>query len=503
MKQNLNLKSFITILIFTLILYYPVISHDFLFHDDYGDFGPGSGNGCPWSPLSMLSLNVGRPLNQWELCGYGLFIHRPEDGRIARFLILINVSIMAWLFFVYMTKSGLSSRYSTIISCLILTLPSVAIYTFWTQSANMSLGIILASLAAVIVFNIIEFKFIGKKRLLLGLIASLLLLSSMMSYQPSGMVYWGFLSLSIWYWGKMNDREWVKNIIAMSVFGFFIMATYGLAFMLTSYKTLKYTDHSRSLHSLANISQRFHEFYFTLMPNIYKIWLGNPFSWFPEIIMGVIVIGIILSSLTLLKKILIFLMHPILCAISFSPVLFSNFPETFLRTMFPVWVVVIAYLSFALSEISIYFKKIVIIPEYIYLIFLGLGFVFQYQFLNNILVKPSSYEFSFIKEKLNILLDSNKKLPPLVLCPLEYKSHDLPQTDEYGVPTWNFPQDREHIIIDILRQDFHYDKKQTIETRTIESCHNLNKTNNSRFEISDILKSGLWPKMTPISTPEN
>lgn len=488
---NNNLIVATILFIYSLLMFYPIIQGNYLFHDDYLNFNEGSGK-CPWSPISInWYSDMGRPLGGWILCGYSKFVHSSEEGSLVRFFILVSIAVMAYLLFVYLVKNNIAPLKALLLSALTLTVPAVAICAFWITASFIVVGAIFSIISGLIAYHVLENRIHGLNKIFFLMLSVVFFGAATLTYQPSAMVYWGLLAFSLWHWLTDDDLLWAQKTIQMGSLGIISMALYGLWYIPTSYQNLKVADPSRSMHPLNSTLGRINDFFHTSMPIIHRFWFANPITWFPWFLIGVIIVGITVSRLSIGKKISLLLLYPILCGIAFSPVLVSNFPVTFLRTMFPVWIVVIAYMSGAVASIAHASTQKLQSEMFLIVSFLIGGTILQFHFVRDTLVKPAVFELTYAKNRLN-LIKKNPDIKTILLCPLHYQVISPILSDEYGSPTSAFIQDVPSFVGETLKS-VHF--THAISLVMENKCSHASEVTATTLDLTGMLQSKLWPAM--------
>lgn len=487
----------ITILSFCVFgVFFPVLYGDYLFHDDYVNFFSTSSSRCQWAPIDITWYEeLGRPIAGWILCGYGKFIQSPENGSFVRGLVLISIVCMSYLLYVYMVRNNINPFKALLLAILTITVPAVAIFAFWITASFMVIGAIFAVVSGLLVYHVLEEEIHGRKKFFLLILSGAFFIVATLIYQPSAMVYWGLLSFSLWHWISDDDSLWIRKTIEMASVGIICMGLYVLGYIPTLYQRLKTVDQSRSIHPLSATLGRIQDFFYSTMHTVHGLWFSNPFSLFPWIFFGIIVVGIAVSNLSLQKKVVLFLSYPILCVLAFSPVLVSNFPNTFFRTMFPVWIVAIAYLSGSLAKISYFLKQRFFIEEVFLVILLIAGMILQFNFVHNRLVRPSVYELAFIKNKVKQTLKHDPNIKTLVLCPLHYQFIAEVNSDEFGIPTSSINSDSLFILKGLTRKN----PFKGISLIWQDKCQDGSNGAIVSLDLTNMLDSKLWPAMQPIA----
>lgn len=489
--NNVFHKKIVAIIVLSLLailMFFPVVLENYFYHDDFQNFSPGN-------PISMLwYYMMGRPIAAWVLTGYAHFIYFPNNGGGARFFVLGTIVIMAFLLWFYMISNRIPPFKSLILVSILLTVPSVAIYAFWLTASFIVIGCIFSILSGLIAYYILENKLSLTKNIIFIIFSISFFVLAEMTYQPAGMVYWGLLAISLWHWILDEDPSWLKKIVFMTFLGISGMATYLLWYLPGYYQKLKLADQSRAIHSLNSSLEKLHNFFISVIPTVHEFWFQNPFSLFYLFIILIILSGIISAPISNGKKFFLLATYVLLLGVSFSPVLISNFPETFFRTMFPVWVVVTAYLSGATAVIQKSWFPKIHLELVFFLPILMIGIFFQYRFVNDRLVAPSVFEIKYIKVNLERFLITHPNIKVVNICPLHYKLIGSINSDEVGSPTYDSGADLQTLMSRVYARLHLHRNVYFVPLKTCSQDTNSLKLNLA-LDLSGMLDYGFWPAM--------
>ena len=440
---------------------------------------------------------MGRPVAAWILKGYAHFIHFPQNGGVARLFVLGSIVIMAFLLWFYMIANRIAPFKSLLLVSILLTVPSVAIYAFWLTASFIVVGCIFSIISGLIAYYLLENQLPITKRIVFIIFSIFFFILSEMTYQPAGMIYWGLLAISLWHWILDEDPSWLKKIVLMTFLGMSGMASYLIWYLPGYYQKLKLADQSRAVHSLSSSLEKLHDFFVSVIPTVHEFWFQNPFLWFYLLIILIILSGVILAPVSKWKRVFLLVTYPLLLVISFSPVLISNFPETFFRTMFPIWLVLLAYLSGATAVIQkTWFPKIHL--ELIFFLpILMIGAFFQYRFVSDRLVAPSAFEMKYVEAKLERFLIAHPGISVINVCPLQYKLIGPITSDEVGSPTYDSGADLQTLMSRIQAR---LHPRQNIFFVPVKTCSQNPSSSKSgaELDLSGMIDSGFWPAMVKI-----
>ena len=132
-----------------LCIYYPVLTFDYLYHDDWIHFtGPGST--CSASTMYAWSKVTGRPLGQYVLCAlFGLF-ETTEEAWQARLVIVGGIAAFAWLQSIYFQALGISWRGAVALAVGASVLPGILIFGYWITAGSIVFSLLPSVAAALL-----------------------------------------------------------------------------------------------------------------------------------------------------------------------------------------------------------------------------------------------------------------------------------------------------------------------------------------------------------------
>src|SRR3989338_1677177 len=182
--------AFGCIFIVLLLSYSPVLLTSYAHHDDYFTWG--------WDHQSILShphldhmIKSGRFLGGIINALYGILVNYVKDLTILRLISIFILSFCAFLCYLQTHAYFANKKSSFFLSLLLFTLPPFQILVSWASGVTTMMGILFACLAAFLTQKVPEHR--HWRQLIsnpYALLATVLLLFSLFTYQSAAMFYW-------------------------------------------------------------------------------------------------------------------------------------------------------------------------------------------------------------------------------------------------------------------------------------------------------------------------
>lgn len=183
------------ILLALSFVYLPALQAYYAYHDDFYLWAWSRKTFSSFPVYNFLKINCGRPLGAVLLCTYGLLIETVSDANLVRFLTVVNISITGLILYIWLRRHSLNAMHSFLLILSVFALPAYQLIVGWASSAPAATALWPAALAAILAFE--AFGRAGRRKLVAGLFVALalaLLLASLLTYQPSAMIYWVMLA---------------------------------------------------------------------------------------------------------------------------------------------------------------------------------------------------------------------------------------------------------------------------------------------------------------------
>ncbi len=155
-----------------------------------------------------------------------------RDLNMVRLLIIFNLSLCAFICFYWMNKNFSNTLLSFLFSISIFTLPPFEVMASYAMSLPISFAIIFSSLASMLSSRVILIKSFYQVMInKYTIVAILLLMCSLMIYQPAAMFYWIFVALFILFSFEKKE-EVIKQIRNIFFIGLTAIGIYAVIIQL-------------------------------------------------------------------------------------------------------------------------------------------------------------------------------------------------------------------------------------------------------------------------------
>jgi hypothetical protein len=276
--------AFVAILAVLLIAYSSVIFVKYGYMDDYF-----------WLNLALRhpgeifppQATQGRPLNALILrAAFGL-IHGIDGLRWVRLLTIVEMTGLAWMFYMAMLRAGWKPLPSALLAMIVCLTPSVQVYIAWATSVPIPWSGMLAAAAALLTGWICD-QF--KRRYPLLILPAIFLFLSLIVYQPSGMIFWSFAAIDILRRNRERHRFHRADVyLIVSIVGLALgwcVFKWGLSHFPPKYIELKRT------HIVIEPAHKLEWFFDSVLVdalNFFRIW---PHVWIAMVTGALLLAGL-------------------------------------------------------------------------------------------------------------------------------------------------------------------------------------------------------------------
>jgi len=230
-------QYFFIIVLSLFICYLPALVGSYVHHDDVY-FWLRDNQSFSQHPMSHLMFAMGRFLGAYLVTAQGFLVTKVVDLNLIRLLSILQISLSAWIIFLFLSKQNESKLKAYLICMLIFTLPPFQIMAAYAAIAFLSTSILLSTLAAYLTLQTPIDSSLTKRLLNKQLLLSILLLISSYSiYSSTAPFYWIFVILSLFALPKDKSYAEIKQSM-WNLFYVGLSATAGYALILKLSKGL-------------------------------------------------------------------------------------------------------------------------------------------------------------------------------------------------------------------------------------------------------------------------
>jgi hypothetical protein len=506
-----------------LCVYYPVLTFDYLYHDDWIHFtGPGST--CSASTMYDWSKITGRPLGQYALCGlFGLF-ETTEDAWLARLVIVAGIAVFAWLQSIYFQALGISWTASVSLALGASVLPGILIFGYWITAGSLIFSLLPSVAAALLTAaalrpgavavdpdrveaaplrRALAQMDIRSAALLAG--ACGLQLVSLLIYQTQAMYFWALAAVMLATmlardpWAALRPLAAYTLVGAGPIVGYFIWFKYFSGFA----PVLETADPARG-RMFYDLAASVTWFLTEALPRASSLWFFDRPRGFGLAVLAAFVFFLILLaarfSLMAWRKgdrtgSFLYAVYPLVIVawgfLAFLPMLVTGFRLEVFRSLIPLSALI--FLTGA-----IHLRILLRIEKWPLPIKVGVagGFVFGLSCLAadslvSQMVLPAAAEYSFVRTSL-LEAAQNGRAAERVHAILP-KVTFYPKTDEIHGLTARFDQDIKPMI-QVLRRELGLGPVPITASLAGEP---FQREGAVVFDFAELSKSGLWKSVAP------
>lgn len=454
-KESLIFLGIIFALLF--FAYSPLIHFNYIFHDDFYFFSSWTKESCDgYGQFWAYKYNYGRPIGGAIKCFYGMSFDDISGAKYIRAFNIVLLSIYIFLIFNYIFKLSGSKWFSILLSASIAFLTSYQTPIAQISNAHHIFAAIFALLGLLVSISYNnKLNYFSPANIAVSIVAYILLVVSVLTYQPSAMLFWSFLTIYIFF--KINDMslEKIRNIFYISLPCFVAMLTSFL--YLKAYSNSRgglVTDLSEKIIWLQKVFPILFS-YFDVLPNNFLLYLT-------------LLIFISAASICLIKTIALkdskelfsafvkFSSYLGLFVLSIFPLLAAKESVVNHRTLIAPKTLIVIFFFYALYYVINFclkkesFKQLYFIIASI--VFVTFGAIKTQSNMIHYYAIPSSLEYSFLSRKISSIDFTKEQHYHIIKPKLPYLSK-VSFADEFGNPSTIFRDDIFNIIVLIAREN--------------------------------------------------
>lgn len=470
-----NIYIFFIILFVFFLTYMPIIQGYYVHHDDNYYWAWGYGECSSWPTAGFSKYYTGRPFGAYIICSFGwLFKALQGSGAInmgmesanyIRGIGIVSVSVLAYLFFIWLRQNSLKMFHSLLLVVCIFTLPP-----FQSMLATISnIQNVITTVLTVVAF-FIAMKSVNteqkNKSIRYAVLSILLLLIVLLTYQSSMMFFWTMLAVLVLQLDMQSFDKMRKKIIYLFCIGFAaILAYYPIAHQITKGRT----DPNYDFGLVSDIYGKIIWFFNNPVVDALNLWHIFNSSTYTKITAFIILLGAAISfanaylaieadkknTVKLLQYYIFkYFLVVSLVALSSLPHLASRLNFAPYRSIFPLAVLTAIFLFWALRNIALLFAEHKRERFLTAALVIGtlLGTYNAHNHLMNYYVFPQTLELRFIKSAIaqSAIAEGNlskiKKIHVIHSAPAVSYVSPSGRNDEFGTAGTTYPQDIKWIV---------------------------------------------------------
>jgi len=339
----------LTLGIVLLCIYYPVLTHRFLYHDDWLHLSSRAPS-CSASTMSAWSRLTGRAIGQYVLCGLFHAFPASDQASIARMIVVGAIMLFAFLQWVYFEILGRSWGAALLLALGTSILPGVLVLSYWITAGSLIFAYLASVAAALLTDAALRLKnnFPGMAALIAG--ACGMQVVALLIHQTAAMYFWTLTAAMLATRLTRGLRTAVHALAgyvfvgAVTMAGYFIWFKYisGFAAQLASEDPLRGTMFS-GLAITANW------FLHAILPRASVLWFFDLPRGFGFAILAFFLCSLILTAAHLAFAAwrrgdragsFLYLLYPFVIVtlglLAFSPMLVSSFHYEVFRCLIPL-----------------------------------------------------------------------------------------------------------------------------------------------------------------------
>ncbi len=194
-KYPLRARELLSYLVFFLLIYSVCYAVPYGFSDDYTALYSAETKTFVSGQFTSV-VEFGRPLLAYLYDWSYSSMHDLADLRYLRVISIIGIALCAWLVYLALRKAGMAFWPAFLIPIVIFSLPSYQLLAAWSQCAYYSYAALLAGSALMLTDRAFALRF-SKGFWCLVTVATVLVLASLMVYQPAATMFWFFAAISL------------------------------------------------------------------------------------------------------------------------------------------------------------------------------------------------------------------------------------------------------------------------------------------------------------------
>jgi hypothetical protein len=332
-----------------LCVYWPVFTHDYLYHDDWGHFS-GRNVACSASPMYNWSRINGRLLGQYLLCGLFHSFDETDQAWRARLVIVAGIIAFAILQWMYFRAAGIRWLFAVCLAFGTSVLPGMLVFGYWITAGSIIFALLASTIAALLTHAAVssEGKLARKAVLIAG--ACGLQVTAALIYQTAAMYFWTLTAVMLAVRLSKGLRAAIRPLVAYTFVGAVPIAGYFIWFTQISglLAELKSTDPTRGT-MFSGLPDKARWFFEAAAPRASSLWFFDLPGGFGVAALAVFGVCLILPSARLWWTTwrqggrggsLLYAAYPAVIValglLSFSPMLVTVYSVGTFRSMVPL-----------------------------------------------------------------------------------------------------------------------------------------------------------------------
>lgn len=295
-KPYSSVFGFASICIFFFAAYFPVLTDSWAYHDDYNMWRNPSNGVCENFLMFRVLTGLGRSVGAYSLCGIWKLVHDFSDARVAHFLMVLLLSVFAWIFFLWLKKHSISKIHAMLLTGAIFTLPTFQSQTAYILSSVNTLGALLSACAAIISYKALFNTLSIARKTILIFIAVGILFTVTHIHTSAGLFFWPMISVPLIC---AEDKVWWKEkwrYISLIIINIAAQLSYYLVYTLL-YVPLYKNDYGGNIYKTVPVEKILWFFYEPLL-NALNLWNIFP-TWYIGVLVAIVIIaGLFISMRT-------------------------------------------------------------------------------------------------------------------------------------------------------------------------------------------------------------
>ncbi|MEM3101691.1 MAG: glucosyltransferase domain-containing protein, partial [Candidatus Nitrosotenuis sp.] len=263
-----NIGILISFLLIFTVAYLPAIQMNYLMFDDYNWIWTEGHQRQNQLLKGPIIASTGRMEHYFMYIIYGSLNHFQslDFARGLRFLGVILLSLFAYILTIIFKTNHIKTKYAFIGSILVCTLPAYQLYVSWLMGVYMILGVLLSSLASLIMFKVgINWNstkpFYRKTAISLSIFLPVI---ALLIYQPTAMIYFAMAVVPLTMLTAEDlTKKWQAPFIRYFSVGFASLSIYFLIVKMVLFVKKVGVHPKGKFISLSEISERIEWFIYS------------------------------------------------------------------------------------------------------------------------------------------------------------------------------------------------------------------------------------------------
>lgn len=462
MNHKHGLLTFSGILILFTVIYLPVLQGYYVYHDDYW--------GMAWNKLSCSDYKISKIMNElgrfiggYLTCYVWMFVNTLSDARLARFINIFLLSILAFTTYLWLCKNRIDRVPSLLLSIMIYTLPTFQSLVSIVNGIMHFLGLLLSIASVLLAYKALFTPLAFSVKLMLTTISAALLLLTLHMHQSFVLFYWPLIAVLLLRATLQSWRQWRLPIFYLFCVNLFAQIVFFILF-IAFYATPHAIGYSGGINaSPALYAEKLGWFFRGPLLDALNLWNIFPLKTIAAAVAALLISGLLMESVgiyrnsaeSLLKR-LSFIFSKILLLLSLFPLCMLPYlliPRNlaFYRSLTGLSPLIVILLFFGVVNISNFFIGSDKVKERLLFITLGLacltGIFYAHTNVKNYIVIPQALEFGYIKNMLQQADLSKIKQIHVIHSEMGVPLYSREvRYDEFGTSATSYPWDIINII---------------------------------------------------------